>query len=185
VTTNSALTEKYVFDGEHLPFADGSFEFCVSNWVIEHVSDPSSHFAEVARVLKPNGPYCFRTPNRWHYFTLGARLLPFRMHVLIANKFRGLRSGAHDPYPTFYRANTFGSIRKRSEQVGLAPVALIAIEKEPSYGRFHPGLFYPMFLYERVVNSSDLLEPFRASLLAILHKLPLSANLHANPRTND
>ena len=170
VHTNTALTEAHVFDGMWLPFPDEKFDACVSNWVIEHLDDPVTHFREVARVLRPGGAYCFRTPNRWHYFTLGSQLLPHSMHLRIANKFRGLPLESHDPYPTRYRANTCGQIRRHSRQSGLVPTALVAIEKEPSYGRFHPALFYPMFLYERFVNLSSALGIFRASLLAVLRK---------------
>jgi SAM-dependent methyltransferase len=170
VEENVALAEAHVFDGKRLPFPDGHFDACVSNWVVEHVQDPSMHFCEVARVLRPGGIYCFRTPNQWHYFTLGSRLLPHKVHVLIANRLRGVPTGGHDPYPTYYRANTTARVRRLCRQSGLTPLALTAIEKEPSYGRIHPALFYPMFVYERFVNSHNTLEGFRASLLASLRK---------------
>jgi SAM-dependent methyltransferase len=167
---NTALVESLVFDGEHLPFAAGRFDACVSDWVIEHVEKPNCHFAEVARVLKNGGVYCFRTPNLWHYCPLASRLLPFGVHVGIANKLRGFRNATHDPFPTYYRANTARRIRRLCDTVGLTPKNLRAFEKDPSYGIFHPALFYPMFLYERFVNSSELLEPFRATLIAVIQK---------------
>jgi SAM-dependent methyltransferase len=170
VYDNLALIDAREFDGLRLPFADNSFDACVSNWVIEHVEDPVAHFREVGRVLKPGGVYCFRTPNRWHYFVVGSSLLPHSVHLLIANRLRGLPADEHDPYPTFYRANTLARIRQLSSDAGLAPSALRAIEKEPSYGRFHPVLFYPMFVYERFVNSSRLFQGFRASVLGVLKK---------------
>jgi ubiquinone/menaquinone biosynthesis C-methylase UbiE len=196
IDTNMALAEAHTFDGMHLPFPDEQFDACVSNWVIEHVQDASTHFREVARVLRAGGTYCFRTPNQWHYFTLGSRLVPFSVHVRISSRLRGLPADAHDPYPTYYCANTFPRIRRLCYQSGLIPVALFAIEKEPSYGRFHPALFYPMFIYERLVNSCSVLKVFRASLVAVLRKprflgkrADTSAarleNLYADPRTSD
>lgn len=170
IHANTALHEAHVFDGMHLPFPGQKFDACVSNWVIEHVDDPVTHFCEVARVLRPGGAYCFRTPNRWHYFTMGSRLLPYSAHLRIANKLRELPPESHDPYPTRYRANTFAHIRRHCQPSGLVPTALVAVEKEPSYGRFHPALFYPMFLYERFVNSLNVLSIFRASLLGVLRK---------------
>lgn len=175
VEGNVALAEAHTFDGVHLPFSNKSFDMCVSNWVIEHVDDPSAHFHEVARILKDGGAYCFRTPNRWHYFVVGSRLLPFSLHLQMANRLRGFSEGDHDPYPTFYRANTPTRIRRLSRESGLAPLGLFAIEAEPSYGRLHPALFYPMFVYERLVNSCSALQSFRASLLGILRK-PFSSN---------
>jgi len=171
IYTNVALTEAYVFDGLHLPFANNRFDVCVSNYVIEHVSDPSVHFREVGRVLRAGGVYCFRTPNLWHYVAVGSWLLPFSMHLRLANVLRGLSQGQHDPYPTYYRANTFAHIRRLCCESDLVPVVLFAIEKEPSYGRFHPILFYPMLVYERLVNSCDAFRVFRANLFGVLQKV--------------
>jgi SAM-dependent methyltransferase len=170
IHTNTSLTEAHLFDGTHLPFPNERFDVCVSNWVIEHVRDPSAHFREVARILKPGGMYFLRTPNLWHYFTVGSKLLPFGVHLQIANKLHGLSDGSHDPYPKYYRANTLRRIRQLCGSSGLVPMELIAIEKEPSYGRLHPMLFYPMFLYERCVNSFRGFESFRASILGVLQK---------------
>jgi hypothetical protein len=144
---------------------------------MEHVQDPDAHFREVARVLKTGGTYCFRTPNQWHYFAIGSRLMPFTIHVRIANKLRGLSQKAHDPYPTYYRVNTLGRIRQLCHKVGLDLVAVFAIETEPSYGRWHSVLFYPMFLYERLVNSHSALKGLRASILGILRKSSLISKM--------
>jgi SAM-dependent methyltransferase len=170
VEANSALSEAHTFDGVHLPFPSKSFDICVSNWVIEHVGDPYAHFEEVARVLKDGGTYCFRTPNQWHYFVIGSQLLRFSVHLRIANKLRGLSEDEHDPYPTYYRANTSARIRRLSCESSLEPLALFGIEAEPSYGRLHPMLFYPMFFYERIVNSCSAFRNLRASLLGVLQK---------------
>lgn len=40
---------------ERTPFADGSFDYVVSNAVLEHVRDPFSASKEMIRVLKPGG----------------------------------------------------------------------------------------------------------------------------------
>ena len=39
------------------------------------------------------------------------------------------------------------------------------IEKEPSYGMASRWLFYPFLAYERIVNASRILEPFRVNVL--------------------
>jgi ubiquinone/menaquinone biosynthesis C-methylase UbiE len=43
------------FDGEHLPFADTSFDLVYCKQVLEHVRRPQPLLAEVARVLRPAG----------------------------------------------------------------------------------------------------------------------------------
>jgi len=66
VLKNEFCKSAKVFDGLHLPFPDSSVDACVSNWVLEHVENPEAHFREVARVLRPQGVYCFRTANLFH-----------------------------------------------------------------------------------------------------------------------
>lgn len=165
---NPALGEVRLFDGRRLPFSDNSFEACVSNYVLEHVEAPRDHFREVARVLRPGGVYCFRTPNQWHYVPLASRLLPHALHLRWANRLRGLGGEAHDPYPTLYRANTAEAIRRYARDAGLEVETILHVEAEPTYGKCHPALFYPMMLYERVVNATGLLARLRMNIVAAL-----------------
>ena len=81
VLTNKSCTRAEVFDGLRLPFSANTFDACVSNWVLEHVADPETHFKEIERVLRPGGVYCFRTMNLFHYVTLGSRLSPHFLHL--------------------------------------------------------------------------------------------------------
>lgn len=167
---NPHLTEAWVYDGITMPFPAESFDLCVSNYVLEHVVDPASHFQEVSRVLKPRASYCFRTPNRWHYVTITASLLPHSVHLRLANRLRALDADAHDPWPTVYRANTRSQLRRWARRCGLMPGQLTMIEAEPSYGASHPLLFYPMMAYERLVNSTELLSSFRVNILGTFRK---------------
>ncbi len=52
--------------GEHLPFADNSFDFVFSNEVIEHVQNDAAYASEMVRVVKPNGRILIFCPNRWY-----------------------------------------------------------------------------------------------------------------------
>src|ERR1700686_3087947 len=45
--------------GEHLPFADGSFDLVVCLWVLEHLERPEVVFREVRRALRPGGHFVF------------------------------------------------------------------------------------------------------------------------------
>jgi SAM-dependent methyltransferase len=175
VLGNVCLTEARVYDGLQIPFEDASFAACVSDYVLEHVVNPREHFREVGRILRPGGVYCFRTPNLWHYVTLGSKILPHRLHTHIANGLRGLGNDAHEPYPTVYAANTKSRIRRLAVASGLQAVLLETIEKEPSYGRTNTALFLLMMAYERLVNSSRLLGGLRVNILGVLQQ-PVRAN---------
>lgn len=170
VMTNTHLASAVVYDGKKLPFEAERFDLCVSDYVLEHVEDTRAHFAEVARVLKPGGRYCFRTPNLFHYVALASNLLPHSMHLKLANKLRGAGPEAHDPYPTFYRANTAGKIRRLCREAGLTPKELRMVEKEPSYGRKGAIFFFPMLAYERVVNSTQVMGGLRANIFGVVVK---------------
>lgn len=58
-----------VADGEHLPFADGSFDVVTFWGTLEHHPDMDTALRECRRVLKPNGTAVIRVPNRdfWVY----------------------------------------------------------------------------------------------------------------------
>ncbi|MBK9216618.1 MAG: class I SAM-dependent methyltransferase [Chloracidobacterium sp.] len=170
VRDNTALAAAHVLDGEAYPFEDNTFDACVSNYVIEHVADPTGHLAEIRRVLKPGGSYIFRTPNFWHYVSLVSHLTPHSFHTLVANRLRNLPAESHDPYPTHYRLNTRASIERAAKAAGLTVERLDLIEKEPMYGLGSRLLFFPFMAYERIVNSSEAFSGLRANILGVLKK---------------
>lgn len=168
VRANAALDVSCVVTGEALPFEDCEFDVCVSNWVLEHMAKPETHLEEVARVLRPGGYYIARTPNRNHYVSLGAILTPHSFHKFVANRLRGLPKETHEPWPTFYRLNTFNSLRKACERAGLEIAEMRAIESEPSYGMASRLLFLAFMLYERMVNSSPRFKRLRHTFIVIM-----------------
>jgi SAM-dependent methyltransferase len=170
VMRNPAASVASVFDGSTLPSADNQFDACVSNYVLEHVPDPPRHFAEVYRVLKPGGKYIVRTPNLLHYVAAISNLLPHRMHVAVANRLRNLPPGSHDPWPTVYRANRPGVLRRLAADAGLSTESCVTVECEPSYAKGSAILFFPMMLYERLVNASEVFSPLRASINIVFRK---------------
>lgn len=54
--------------GEALPYADNSFDFIVSNEVIEHVQDDFACVREMVRTCKVGGRVMLFCPNRWNLF---------------------------------------------------------------------------------------------------------------------
>lgn len=173
VLDNRALRAGYVFDGRKLPFDDASYDLCVSNYVLEHVADPTAHFTEVARILKPDGAYVFRTPNSLHYVAIAARLLPDWIHQRLSPK---LRATDTETYPTFYRANSPTQLRVLSMKANMT-LSIRMVEKEPSYGRVSPVLFYPMMAYERIVNSFSSVSCLRANIFGVAVRRDASEQL--------
>ncbi len=132
VLGNEDLDESYLIENDRLPFEDSSFDVVISDYVLEHVEKPEQFLSEVYRVLRPEGHFLFRTPNKYHYVALIAKLTPHWFHLLVANRTRGLAEDSHDPYPTFYRINSKKEINKLSYEFGFSQSELKMIECEPA-----------------------------------------------------
>jgi SAM-dependent methyltransferase len=167
VLANPYLHEAHVADAERLPLADGSFDVVFSDNVFEHVARPDAIFAEVFRVLAPGGVFLMKTPNRWHYVTVIARLTPFWFHRFV-NRLRG-RDPEHT-FPTLYRANSPRQARALGEGAGFRLLSVEVIEGRPEYLRLSAPSYVLGWLYERLVNSTPRLERFRVVLVAVFRK---------------
>lgn len=154
-------------DVTSLPFRDAVFDLVLSSHMVEHLPEPARAFREMARALRPGGRLLLLTPNRFHYVPLVASLLPQRLHVRI-NRSRGV--DAEDVFPTFYRANTAGRLRRLLEGAGLTVERLERFETEPEYLAFHPLAYALGVGYERLVNRFGLLAPLRVNLIAVARK---------------
>lgn len=172
IRTNDALRAAHVLTDDGYPFPDNTFDACVSNYVIEHVADPRQHLREVMRVLKPNGVYVFRAPNRFYYVSVVSHLTPYWFHKLVANRLRNLPADSHDPYPTQYKFNTRNKIVRYAKEMDFLVDQIRLIEKEPMYGLSSRFLFFGFMAYERLVNKFDFLSGLRANILAVLRKKP-------------
>jgi SAM-dependent methyltransferase len=171
IRDNDALKSAAILgdDGAY-PYEDESFDGCISSFVVEHIGDPQSHLREVRRVLKPGAPYVFRTPNVRHFVYLSASVTPHRVHLAVANRLRNLPPEVHEPWPTEYAMNSPRAIRDAARDTGLAVEHLRLIEKEPSYGMASRALFFPFMAYERLVNATERLASFRATILCVLRR---------------
>jgi len=59
-----------LYDGIRLPYSDGSFDLIFSSNVLEHLEERPILFAEMARVLKPNGVMVHIVPtSSWRFWT--------------------------------------------------------------------------------------------------------------------
>jgi len=106
------LDERHVISPtDAYPVADGSVDLVVSDWVIEHVANPEHMAHELMRVLKPNGWFCARTPNRWGYGGMITSLVPNAWHDAILRRVMPER-WEEDSFPTAYMLNSFGQLKR-------------------------------------------------------------------------
>jgi SAM-dependent methyltransferase len=149
------------------PLNDCSVDIAFACNVMEHIQHPKNTLAEIARVLKPGGIFLAKTTNKQHYVALASRLTPLSFHKRF-NRLRGREE--HDTFPTCYRCNSFADIRRISMSTGLEVIRIECWEWRPEYLRFNPIAYVVGIGYERLVNSSGFLEPFRAVLSFSLRK---------------
>jgi len=112
VLGNPFLDEaKVIRIGEPYPFADDTFDLIFCDWVLEHVDNPAEFASEIARVLKPGGWLCARTPNRWGMIGLFSSLIPNDAHAGLLAKLQDGRE-SRDVFPTRYRLNSLARLKR-------------------------------------------------------------------------
>jgi len=167
VLDNPHLHEAKIGSAEAIPYDDGKFDVVFADNVLEHLQNPSRVFSEIRRVLKPGGWFLVKTPNKWHYMPLTARLTPHVFHRFY-NRMRGRPSV--DTFPTRYRANTGRKICKLAKASQLTVERVSLTEGRPEYLRISPLTYVVGMAYERIVNASDNLAIFRILLIAELRR---------------
>lgn len=167
VTANPMLDEGKLGNAEEIPYPDGTFDLVFADNVLEHLENPLKVFREVYRVLTVGGVFLLKTPNLWHYMPTIARMTPHSFHRLV-NRMRGRADS--DTFPTRYHANTKRAIARLALDSGLIVESLETHEGRPEYLRMSAPTYIAGAFYERLVNATDLLAPFRILLIGKLRK---------------
>ena len=132
VLSNEAVDERHIVRiGDRLPVDDSSVYLVVSDYAFEHVTEPAWAASEIERVLRPGGWLCVKTPNRWGYIGIGARLVPNRMHVGLLRHLQPDKAAA-DTFPTAYRLNTPHHLRRWFPPERFHHIVW-AVDTEPAY----------------------------------------------------
>lgn len=161
VMNNPNLTEAICADFYKNEFEDNYFDIIFANNVAEHIENPEVFLSEVKRILKPSGYFFFKTPNRWHYVPMVARVTPYWFHVLYC----WLRGRAtEDTFPTYYRMNSYSTVRKLSGLLNF-DFEIRMFEARPEYLIFDPITFLIGVGYERLVNRFKFLNRFRVVMM--------------------
>jgi len=166
--------ETYNSDLANIPIESGSVDLIISRSVFEHLQDPASVYREFSRVLKPGGRVIFLTANMWDYGTLVARLVPNRFHARIVKAVEGRPE--EDTFPTAYKTNTPGQIRRLADNAGLYIEAIEYLNQYPNYFMFNGALFLLGMGYERITTRFEMLKYLRGWLLVTLSKPGAAAN---------
>jgi SAM-dependent methyltransferase len=169
IFTNKLVDEAKITDGRTIPYEDETFDIALANNVLEHVAEPLRLFLEIRRVLKPGGRFLFKTPNKYHYMPIVARMTPTSFHRAF-NRYRG-RSEV-DTFPTKYAANSKHELEKLAAQANLDFCHLKHVENRPEYLRFSVPTYLVGMAFERLVNAAESLAGFRVVLMGEMQKRP-------------
>lgn len=109
----NAVEKKVLGDGQRLPFNSDEFDLVFSEYVFEHLPNPSSALEEIGRVLQSGGDLVILVPNPNHYFARVGDVTPFWFQKLW-QKLGGVKDEAieQDVFPVQYEWGTYGDITK-------------------------------------------------------------------------
>lgn len=111
VMENPATSENYIIKDNLIPLPDSFADIIISDYVLEHVEDVPSFVSEINRVLKPGGYFIARTPHKYQYISIAARLIRNKNHINFLRFIQPKRK-VEDVFPTAYRLNTLKKIKK-------------------------------------------------------------------------
>ena len=108
--------------GEHLPFAEGTFDVVLLHEVLEHVTDDQETLREARRVLAPGGRVVVFCPNRLYPFETHGIFLGKRYvfgNMPLVNYLPDFLRGRLVPHA---RAYTASRLRRLYRRAGLRPL---------------------------------------------------------------
>lgn len=145
---NPFLDEFRLIKDDAWPVESDSIDLLVCDNVLEHIKEPELFFAQIQRVLKNGGILCVRTPNRWNYIAIAATLIPNKAHAKVLSVVQDGRK-EEDVFPTFYRCNTVGKLKKIMKKNGFSSV-VYGYEAEPGYLSFSLIAYFLGVLHQRL-----------------------------------
>lgn len=110
VLNNKASDEQIFFKNGKLNVDKNSIDIVIADYVLEHVENPKVFFEQINYCLKSNGWFCARTPHKYCYVAILARIFKNSLHASILKKVQPKREEI-DIFPTTYKMNTIRDIK--------------------------------------------------------------------------
>jgi SAM-dependent methyltransferase len=116
VGADNPVIDEFRLIGPHgrWPLDDASVDLAVSDFVLEHVTEPEAFVRELARVLRPGGVFVARTVSRHSLLAAFARLVPNGSHARALNHLQPGRE-ERDVFRTAYKMNSRGALARLFE----------------------------------------------------------------------
>lgn len=152
-SANPYIDEFRLMIGDSWPVEDECVNLIVADSVLEHVGDPAEFLSEACRVLRKGGYLCLRTPNLFSYFGLASVLIPARLHAAVLRRMWGGAIEERDVFPTLYKCNTRGKLRRAMTDAGFDPV-VYGFDGAPVYLIFSRLTYFLGTLYQRLAPNA-------------------------------
>ncbi|MFH0818404.1 MAG: methyltransferase domain-containing protein [Patescibacteria group bacterium] len=137
---------------EQTPLESNSIDIVISEFVLEHLQNPTVALKEIFRVLKPNGVLIFITPNVVNPVMILSNILPYKWHKLLR---QALLKKQAEPHPTYYKANTYRNLLKLGKNSGFNERCILRAGN-PEYLGFCKPLVLPAILFEKIIDNHFL-----------------------------
>jgi SAM-dependent methyltransferase len=105
--------------GDAAAFPPGSFDVILSNFTVEHFTDPAAAFRHMRSWLRPGGRVVITTVNRRHPFVAAYLALPASIRTRLQ---RLVKASAADAHPIVGACNDVTAIRAALEAAGFERV---------------------------------------------------------------
>lgn len=170
LSRHSSIKHLVLCDAAALPFRSGVFTLVTASMVAEHLEQPQQVFDEVRRISRPGGCFVVFTPNRFNYGMLVAAVTPYRFHLLWKKCMHFLARGewrdfSDDVFPTWYRANSLGALRRLLARAEFRTERLQYLSLAHSFGFVRP-LYILSLLFERLIDRLRL-DVLKADILGV------------------
>jgi len=172
---HTSITNLVRCDISALPFKRGAFNLVTAAMVFEHLEDPTTTLGEIARVCRNGARLVIFTPNRFNYAMLIAAATPQFFHLLAKKVMHYFNRGVwrdfdEEMFPTRYRANSLGQLRRLTRAAGFSEERLESLSYAHSFGFIRP-LYIASLLFERLVDRLRL-NALKADLLGVFVREP-------------
>ena len=111
VLENPTTHKNIIISNNKIPLDDNTIDVIIADWVLEHVENPKEFCLEINRILKPGGIFCARTPHKYKYVSIFAKLFKNKNYFNIL-KFLQPKRFERDAFPIKYKLNTIKIILK-------------------------------------------------------------------------
>jgi len=155
---------------------DRQFGVISLRMVAEHIGDPPSAVAALARLCRPGGRVVVYTVSKWSPASMVASVTPMAVHHLAKRIIWGTLPA--DTFPTTYRMNTRRKLQRLFANAGLAEEAFLYLDDCRALARWRPTAMLELSL-QRALRTVGIRYP-EVCLLGV-YRQPEGASPTRNP----